>query len=59
VEYSPVTVVETESFQRKVGRLLSENEKDQLIAYLSIHPNVGILIKGREKYFVQDGKRTR
>jgi len=59
VEYSPVTVVETESFQRKVGRLLSENEKDQLIAYLSIHPNVGILIKGREKYFVQDGKKTR
>jgi len=46
MEYSPITVVETESFQRKVGRLLSEKEKDELIAYLSMNPNVGVLIKG-------------
>ena len=46
MEYSPVTVAETESFQRKAGRLLSGNEKDVLIAYLSIHPNAGALIKG-------------
>ena len=46
MEYSPVTVAETESFQRKAGRLLSGNEKDELIAYLSMHPNAGVLIKG-------------
>ena len=46
MEYSPITVAETESFQRKVGRLLSENEKDLLIAYLSMQPNAGVLIKG-------------
>ena len=36
MEYSPVTVTETESFQRKADRLLSGNEKDVLVAYLSI-----------------------
>ena len=46
MEYSPVTVAETESFRRNVGRLLSENEKDELIAYLSMHPTAGVLIKG-------------
>ena len=46
MEYSPVTVAETVSFRRKVGQLLSENEKDELIAYLSMHPNAGVLIKG-------------
>ena len=46
MEYSPITVAETESFRRKVGRLLSENEKDELIAYLSMHPTAGVLIKG-------------
>ena len=47
MEYSPVTVAETESFRRKVGRFLSENEKDELIAYLSMHPTAGVLIKGK------------
>jgi len=46
MEYSPVTVAETVSFRRKVGQLLFENEKDELIAYLSMHPNAGVLIKG-------------
>ena len=46
MEYYLITVAETESFRRKVGRLLSENEKDELIAYLSMHPNAGVLIKG-------------
>lgn len=46
MEYSPVTVVESKSFCRKAGRLLSENGKDELIAYLSLHPSAGILIKG-------------
>ncbi len=46
MEYYFVTVAETESFQKKVGRLLFENEKAELIAYLSMHPNAGVLIKG-------------
>lgn len=38
-----ITVAETGPFQKKVGRLLSENEneKDELIAYLSMNPNAG------------------
>lgn len=46
MEYSLITVAETESFRRKVGQLLSEYEKDGLIAYLSMHTNAGVLIKG-------------
>jgi len=46
MEYSPITVAETKPFQQKVGRLLSEDERDELIAYLSIHPNAGVLMKG-------------
>ena len=41
-----ITIAETEPFQRKVGRLLSEDEKAELIAYLSMHPNAGVLIQG-------------
>lgn len=41
-----ITVAETGPFQKKVGRLLSENEKDELIAYLSMNPNAGVLIQG-------------
>ena len=41
-----ITVAETEPFQRKVGRLLSEDERTELIAYLSVNPNAGVLIQG-------------
>ena len=41
-----ITIAETEPFQRKVGRLLSADEKAELIAYLSMHPNAGVLIQG-------------
>jgi len=41
-----ITVAETGPFQRKVGRLLSEDEKSELIAYLSMNPNAGVLIQG-------------
>ena len=49
MEYSciyMITVAETEPFQRKVGRLLFEDEKTELIAYLSVNPNAGVLIQG-------------
>ena len=41
-----ITVAETESFQRKVAKLLSFQEKEDLIAYLSENPSVGDLIQG-------------
>jgi len=41
-----ITVAETGPFQRKVGRLLSQDEKNELIAYLSMNPNAGVLIQG-------------
>jgi len=46
LEYSPITVVETLTFQRKVERLLSAVENTELITYLSIYPTSGVLIKG-------------
>ena len=41
-----ITVAETEPFQRKAGRLLTDNEKTELVAYLAMHPNAGVLIQG-------------
>jgi len=41
-----ITVAETELFQRKINKLLSKEEKDELIAYLSEHPSAGDLIQG-------------
>jgi hypothetical protein len=46
MEYNPITVAETEPFQRKVGRLLKDSEKAELIAYLAMQPNAGALIQG-------------
>jgi hypothetical protein len=41
-----ITVAETSAYQRKVARLLSERERDDLVAYLSEHPNAGVIIEG-------------
>jgi len=41
-----ITVAETEPFQKKINKLLSKEEKDDLIAYLSEHPSAGDLIQG-------------
>ena len=46
MEYDLITVAETAPFQRKVGRLLTENEIAELLAYLAMHPNAGVLIQG-------------
>jgi len=46
MEYNLITVAETVTFQRKVGRFLTESEKSELIAYLAMHPTVGVLIQG-------------
>ena len=41
-----ITVAETESFQKKISKLLSIEEKENLISYLSEHPKAGDLIQG-------------
>ena len=41
-----ITVAETESFQRKITKLLTSEEKEDLIVYLSEHPSSGDLIQG-------------
>ncbi|RKZ37896.1 MAG: addiction module toxin RelE [Gammaproteobacteria bacterium] len=41
-----ITIAETEQFQKKVNQLLTENEKNDLISYLSENPNTGALIQG-------------
>jgi len=40
-----ITVAETESFQKKILKLLSNEERNDLIAYLSEHPSAGDLIQ--------------
>ena len=41
-----ITVAETESFQKKISKLLSIEEKENLISYLSEQPKAGDLIQG-------------
>ena len=40
-----ITVAETGPFQRKSAKLLSVEEKDDLIAYLAEHPSAGDMIQ--------------
>jgi len=41
-----ITIAETGPFYRKAASLLSAEEKEDLIAYLSEHPSAGTLIQG-------------
>ncbi|MBT8069359.1 MAG: type II toxin-antitoxin system RelE/ParE family toxin [Gammaproteobacteria bacterium] len=41
-----ITVAETEQFQRKASRLLTDNEIVELVAYLAMQPSAGVLIQG-------------
>ena len=41
-----ITVAETRMFQRKVTRLLSEHERDDLVTYLAVHPSAGVIMEG-------------
>ena len=42
---SMITVAETEPFQKKESQLLTDEEKSDLIAYLSENPQSGVLIQ--------------
>ena len=44
--YPMITVAETEAFSKKISKLLPVEEKENLISYLSEHPNAGDLIQG-------------
>jgi len=46
MEYDLITVAETEPFQRKVSRLLTEDEREELITYVSAFPKAGVLVQG-------------
>jgi hypothetical protein len=41
-----ITIAETEPFQKKASKLLSTEEREELIAYLAEYPSVGVLIQG-------------
>jgi hypothetical protein len=41
-----ITIAETEPYRRKATKLLSEEEKNDLMAYLAEHPTSGVLIQG-------------
>lgn len=41
-----ITVAETEPFQKKILKLLSGEEKEELISYLSEYPSSGVLVQG-------------
>jgi len=41
-----LTVVETAEFQRATGRWLSSQERDELIAFLAVFPEAGVIVPG-------------
>jgi len=41
-----ITIAETEPFQKKANKLLSVEERNELISYLAENPNSGVLIQG-------------
>ena len=41
-----ITVAETTEYTRKAGKLLSENERTELICYLAAHPDAGDVMEG-------------
>jgi len=55
-----ITVAETKAFQRKIEGLLSDQEKEDLIYYLSERPNSGTLMRGtggiRKLRWAQSGR---
>jgi hypothetical protein len=55
-----ITVAETKAFQRKIEGLLSDQEKEDLVYYLSEHPNAGALMRGtggiRKLRWAQSGR---
>lgn len=41
-----ITVAETHTFQKKVSKILSDKERNNLISYIASHPNAGDILQG-------------
>lgn len=41
-----ITIAETEPYRKKAAKFLSEEERNELIAYLSEHPASGAIVQG-------------
>ena len=41
-----ITIAETEPYRKKASKLLSEEERGDLIAYLSLRPTAGDIVQG-------------
>jgi hypothetical protein len=41
-----ITIAETEPFQKKASKLLSLEEREELVTYLAEYPTAGVLIQG-------------
>lgn len=42
----PITVVETHEFLSVARKLMSEEERTELVDYLALHPEAGVVIQG-------------
>ncbi len=55
-----ITIAETPEFARKATRLLDEDEKDALIAFVATHPEAGVIMQGtggiRKLRWAREGK---
>ena len=45
-----ITVAETGEFIRKAKKLLSEDERQELVSYLSAHPEAGAIMEGTGEF---------
>lgn len=41
-----ITIAETNEYTKKAARLLTEDEEKEIVDYLSLHPQTGVLIQG-------------
>ncbi len=57
---SVITVAETTEFARRAGKLLSEDERNELIYFLALHPKSGTVMEGtggiRKLRWAREGK---
>lgn len=57
---TPITVIETPSFLRDAKRIINDEERQEIIAFLAYNPNAGDILQGtggiRKIRFARDGK---
>jgi hypothetical protein len=45
-QFQPITVIETHEFLRATRKLMDDEERAELVAYLAFNPTVGDMIPG-------------